>query len=149
MPCTEKAIIYRQWQMSTTFSVPRQVFTDAFALATNLQIFHNCWHLQSKLTSHPPLVWYRTDLVKTTSLCGQFPVCQSTHILGFVWLSRITWSKSSLDYYTVWVSGNPLINRIHHDKCYLWPNKDLANCCEKLQVILNQYGTSIKGRIWI
>lgn len=42
--------------VGNSFTVPRQLFTPAFALATNIQTFRNCWHLQLKLS--PPLFWF-------------------------------------------------------------------------------------------
>lgn len=49
-------IIQTVTNVGNSFPVPRMFFNPAFALATNIQTFHNCWHLQSKLS--PPLLWF-------------------------------------------------------------------------------------------
>lgn len=115
----------------------------------------------SQNVSTPPLAWCRMDPAQTTSWSGhsfRFVLLLMLYNLFECWgMKRIKWSKSSLDYYAVWVSRHCLPNRTPRDKCYLWPNKDLETICFLLchavknpkSFRINMVQVSIKGRVWI
>lgn len=45
MPYTNKGVIMQTvTNVNSSFSVQKQPLTTAFALATNIQTFHNCWY---------------------------------------------------------------------------------------------------------
>lgn len=57
-----------------------------FALATNILIVHNCWHLQSKLS--PLLLWCGVDLADTTRISGHTSQPLSVHAHSSISLSK-------------------------------------------------------------